>query len=786
MTELKNVFSNIYENWGFGGSESRSGPGSSLEETETIRKEIRILVKERGIKTVVDIPCGDFNWMKEIVYGFEKYTGGDIVPAIIKDNQKYANQLINFIEFDLTGDEEIPEADLLIIRDVIGHLPLEKGKKIIENILKSKCKYLLSTTWYNLNDKDYYKMHDNAGVTPGRFYPVCLLSEPFNLPQPELYLEEIPVVEHYDTGVRKGLGFWDLDKIRQDLKHPSEQVDNNVTIVTGLWNMGRGELQNEFSRSYEDYKQKFANLLKTPANMFIYVAAEDEDFIWQHRSKKNTFVKVMELSEFDTWFEFFNKVQEIRQNPDWFNQADWLRNSPQAKLKYYNPVVMSKMFLLNNATLFNPFQTSNFFWIDAGITNTVHEGYFWNDNVFKNLPKLTNHLDRFILLSYPYENGSEIHGFERTSMAKYCGNDPKYVCRGGFFGGSKKLINLINSIYYSTLSTSLSEGYMGTEESIFTIITHLYPEITYRFILSGDGLVWPFFESLKNIDEYIPTITHQKPRSLKNIKTNIYVLGFNSPLQFKMVAESIKNADPEMFNFTRKILVNNSTDSSMFEEYDKLCEQYQFEEIHSENIGICGGRQFIAEHFDASDADFYMFFEDDMLVNDESFKDKLCKSGMTSYVENLYQHIVKIMLKDKIDFLKISFSEFYGDNGTQWSWYNVPQIIRTQIWPEYDKLPAFGLDPNAPRTKFDEINTIDEISYIKGQVYYSNWPMIVSKKGNYKMFLETKWTRPYEQTWMSHMFQETLKGNIKSAVLLASPINHNRIAHYTPEERREN
>ena len=64
--------------------------------------------------------------------------------------------------------------------------------------------------------------------------------------------------------------------------------------------------------------------------------------------------------------------------------------------------------------------------------------------------------------------------------------------------------------------------------------------------------------------------------------------------------------------------------------------------------------------------------------------------------------------------------------------------------------------------------------------------MIVGKKGNQKMFLDTTWANPYEQTWMSHMFQETRKGNIKPAVLLASPIKHDRIAHYKPEDRREN
>jgi hypothetical protein len=107
-------------------------------------------------------------------------------------------------------------------------------------------------------------------------------------------------------------------------------------------------------------------------------------------------------------------------------------------------------------------------------------------------------------------------------------------------------------------------------------------------------------------------------------------------------------------------------------------------------------------------------------------------------------------------------------------------------WPEYDKLPITGLDPNAPRTKFNNIEVIDGLSYITGEIYYANWPMIVGKKGNKKMFLDTTWAYPYEQTWMSHMYQETIKGNLKPGVLLASPINHNRFMHYTPEERREN
>ena len=64
--------------------------------------------------------------------------------------------------------------------------------------------------------------------------------------------------------------------------------------------------------------------------------------------------------------------------------------------------------------------------------------------------------------------------------------------------------------------------------------------------------------------------------------------------------------------------------------------------------------------------------------------------------------------------------------------------------------------------------------------------MIVSKEGNQKMFIDTKWAHPFEQTWMSHIYQLTKRDEIHPAVLLASPIWHERIKYYRPEERREN
>ena len=76
--------------------------------------------------------------------------------------------------------------------------------------------------------------------------------------------------------------------------------------------------------------------------------------VWEHRSPENTTVRIKEVSEIIDGFPFYENIQEIRQNEQWFNQAPWLKESTQATLELYNPIVMSKMFMLHDASIFNP------------------------------------------------------------------------------------------------------------------------------------------------------------------------------------------------------------------------------------------------------------------------------------------------------------------------------------------------------------------------------------------------------------------------------------------------
>lgn len=558
---------------------------------------------------------------------------------------------------------------------------------------------------------------------------------------------------------------------------------NNITIVTGLWDLGRDNLSKGWSRDFEGhYLNKLKEFLEIPENLIIFGDANLEKFVIENKKHNN----VQFIKRNLTWFkqQFYDEIQTIRNSKKWYSQKGWLSESTQAKLEMYNPLVMQKMFLLNDAKIMSKFDDDYIFWLDAGITNTVHKGYFTHDKVFDKIKKYFN---KFSFICFPYDADGEIHGFNYEKLCEISENKVKKVARGGFFGGPKDQVHVAMDIYYNLMSTTLSEGYMGTEESIFSIMVYRDGDIFNHFDIESNGLVSKFFEDLKNEKLKVKNIKKQgesikEPYDPKKI--GLYIITFNSPEQVNTLIESFYQYDSAFVENTNIYLLNNSTDSSTDEDYKKLCDKYDMTELRfRENLGICGGRQYIAEHFDKTDDEYMLFFEDDMFLYNGK-KDK-CKNGFVRHVKNIFKKSMDIIHRESYDFLKLSFTEFYGDNSTQWSWYNVPQSFREKHWPGKSKLPNRGLDRNAPKVLYNNIKVSDGLAYADGEIYYCNWPQIVSKEGNRKMFLDEKWDHPFEQTWMSHIFQETIKGNIRPAILLASPIEHDRFEHYDKELRKE-
>lgn len=550
-----------------------------------------------------------------------------------------------------------------------------------------------------------------------------------------------------------------------------EKEKEKVTVVTGLWDISRNNLSEGWGRNFDHYKTHFKNLLAIENPMIIFCEEQLEGFIWEHRTKDNTILITRAASSFKENFDFYQQVQDIRQDETWLSRSGWIRESTQARLPLYNPLVMSKIFMLNDARIFDTFDSDMLIWVDAGITNTVHQGYFTHDKVLRKLPNI---VDNFFFISFPYDGKVEIHGFEYEAMCKYAGAQVDCVARGGIFGGKKKYIERLNQLYYDILRDSINSGYMGTEESLFTILMYRHPDLIQYFDIEDNGLISKFCEDAKE-NRLEPK---KKFKKVSAARVALYVLTYNSPKQLSSLLTSLNKCDEDFINKPNLIVIDNSTDEKTFQDYEYICKEYNAIRYKFNNIGINGGRFFAAKHAYENNYDFHLFFEDDMnLLSPNNDRDRF---GLSRWFPNLYRGVVDIMQRYDYDFLKLSFQEFFGDNSEQWAWTNLPEIEKRRYFPN---MPIDGV---RPQTQFKEIKLFSGLPFIDGEVYYSNWPQIVSKNGCYKMFLETQWEYPYEQTWMSHIYQEMKKGNIRSAIILGSPVEHDRFQFYPKEDRREN
>ena len=173
----RSVFKRLYDKRLWAGSESRSGSGSGLLATEAIREQLPALILRRNIKSVLDLPCGDFTWMKHCQLPHEvSYIGADIVRSLIESlNQGYKDEFHRFVVKDAVRDA-LPACDLIICRQMLIHLPFEDCLTVLANFKASGSHYLLIT--------DQPACENREIIFTGSFRPVNLSLPPFSLPQP--------------------------------------------------------------------------------------------------------------------------------------------------------------------------------------------------------------------------------------------------------------------------------------------------------------------------------------------------------------------------------------------------------------------------------------------------------------------------------------------------------------------------------------------------------------------------------------------------------------------------
>lgn len=171
----KEIFNYIYENKGWGAGESISGPGSSLEATKFLARELDFLIKKYQFKSILDIPCGDFNWMSNFDLSGIEYLGADIVDSLIhRNSHQFPTQ--KFKVLNLLKDK-LPSVDLVICRDCLFHFPTDDVFRALKNIKNSGSKFLLTTSFG-------WKSWPNLDIQMGDFRRLNLELLPFDLPPP--------------------------------------------------------------------------------------------------------------------------------------------------------------------------------------------------------------------------------------------------------------------------------------------------------------------------------------------------------------------------------------------------------------------------------------------------------------------------------------------------------------------------------------------------------------------------------------------------------------------------
>lgn len=175
LPSLSERFSAIYTNNLWESAESKSGLGSEITFTLALRSWLVEAIPKLSIKTVVDAPCGDFNWIKELLpHTNVHYIGLDIVGSLIEENNKnFASDRIRFATADICSDT-IPQCDLLLIRDCLFHLSIADIDKVLRNLANTNYKYLLTSTHINTSD------FRNKDIVSGGFRRIDLFAHPFN------------------------------------------------------------------------------------------------------------------------------------------------------------------------------------------------------------------------------------------------------------------------------------------------------------------------------------------------------------------------------------------------------------------------------------------------------------------------------------------------------------------------------------------------------------------------------------------------------------------------------
>lgn len=202
--EASDTFRHIWRVNHWAGKDSVSGPGSGDDQTAALRTALPELLSRYAIRTLLDVPCGDWRWMAKVPLEGIDYIGGDLLPELVEANRRqHGGPGRRFLALDLTS-ATLPAADLLLCRDCLVHFSFADIGRALRNVRRSGIAWLLTTT--------FPAEPANLDIVTGDWRPLNLQLPPFAFPPPVELLNE-QCTECDGAFADKSLGLWRADEL---------------------------------------------------------------------------------------------------------------------------------------------------------------------------------------------------------------------------------------------------------------------------------------------------------------------------------------------------------------------------------------------------------------------------------------------------------------------------------------------------------------------------------------------------------------------------------------------
>lgn len=202
---LAETFDAVYRENAWGGTESRSGPGSSMEATTNVRFWLQRMYESLSFDSVLDIGCGESTWWPWPKGFGPRYLGLDVSEEALSRNPWRRHESTargHQAALVMPREADLEPADMVILRHVIQHLPIEEGSKLLERVPRPT--WLLATTYIQGTHREGFDLSLDTVARGGGYFP-DMTAPVFRLGQPQVLIRD-NVMSRYDCH----LGLWRL------------------------------------------------------------------------------------------------------------------------------------------------------------------------------------------------------------------------------------------------------------------------------------------------------------------------------------------------------------------------------------------------------------------------------------------------------------------------------------------------------------------------------------------------------------------------------------------------